>query len=69
MTGRAVAGCPYWVSQPSGRNYVTAQFNSYEAEGRRLARFASFGDSPGPMTLAPATPSREFPYTLGLGRH
>jgi uncharacterized protein (DUF2126 family) len=66
MAGRAVAGCTYWVSHRGGRTYVTAPVNFYEAEGWRLARF---GHSPGPITLAPATPSREFSYTLDLTRH
>jgi len=32
-------------------------------------RVARFGQSPGPMTLAPAMPSREFPFTLDIRRH
>jgi uncharacterized protein (DUF2126 family) len=31
-----------------------------------MARFETIGHTPGRMALAPAVPSREFPFTLDL---
>lgn len=42
--------------------------NSYEAESRRLARFFRLGRTPGPLTVAPAQPHPDSPFTLDL-RH
>ena len=66
--GRAVAGCAYHVSHPGGRGHEIFPINSFEAEGRRGARFFKYGHTPGPMQLRTIDRSLEFPFTLDLRR-
>ncbi|HZU82151.1 MAG TPA: transglutaminase family protein, partial [Polyangiaceae bacterium] len=65
---RAVAGCRYHVSHPGGIAHATFPRNALEAEGRRVARFWSFGHTPGPMRPPPPEPNPRFPFTLDLRR-
>jgi hypothetical protein len=65
---RAIGGCTYHVAHPGGRNPEIFPVNAYEAEGRRLARFAPFGGTGGVFVPPRLDANPDFPYTLDLRR-
>jgi uncharacterized protein (DUF2126 family) len=68
-SSRAVGGCTYHVGHPGGRHHESLPVNSWEAEGRRHARFVPGGHTPGSQVTIPEPESNpDFPYTLDLRR-
>ena len=65
---RSLGGCEYHVTHPGGRAHETRPVNALEAEGRRGARFARIGHTPGPLVVVDPTPNVDFPFTLDMRR-
>jgi uncharacterized protein (DUF2126 family) len=65
-SGRAVAGCTYYVSHPGGLSFESRPGNALVAESRRAARFFPFGHTPGGYPEASDEKNPLLPMTLDL---
>jgi uncharacterized protein (DUF2126 family) len=63
---RSLGSCTYHVWHPGGRDFDEPPLTAFEAAARRAQRFTKVGHAPWPVTLRPATPHAEHPYTLDL---
>ncbi|MEZ6087479.1 MAG: transglutaminase family protein [Pirellulaceae bacterium] len=63
---RAIGGCQYHVSAPTGLNSPTFPVNAFEAESRRAARFFRIGHTGGRTVVPQRECNAEFPMTLDL---
>ncbi len=66
LNEKSLGGFTYHVAHPGGRSFETFPVNENEAEGRRMARFAAMGHTPGKITAAPFEINHDFPHTLDL---
>lgn len=63
---QSLGGFSYHVAHPGGRNHDTYPINSYEAEGRRLARFVPLTQTPGRIDVQIPSINPNFPFTLDM---
>ena len=63
---RSVDGCRYHVGHPGGLNPERLPINSYEAEGRRAARFSRIGHTGVSLKPIDSPINKSFPMTLDL---
>lgn len=63
---RSVDGCRYHVGHPGGLNPSTFPVNSFEAEGRRAARFSQVVHNGSSIEPRKSEINKEFPMTLDL---
>ncbi len=66
LNAKSLGGLTYHVAHPGGRSFETYPVNENEAEGRRLARFAAMGHSPGEVNPPPEEANLHYPCTLDL---
>jgi uncharacterized protein (DUF2126 family)/transglutaminase-like putative cysteine protease len=65
-TQRSMGGCVYHVTHQGGLSHERFPVNAAEAESRRMARYFSFGHTPGRMESAAEQRNPVFPFTLDL---
>lgn len=63
---RSLGGCSYHVAHPGGRSHEAFPVNSFEAEGRRHARFFAMNHTPGSIYIPAEETQPECPLTLDL---